>query len=95
MYEVEDLLGVKGDEGSNKFAVNLKYTIDKFSELKATEKRTKTIGAQQRSIQKVTPAEEETYDENSNPLHDELEQIRQRRKQAEKELEEIRKLLQE
>lgn len=95
MYEVEDFLGVKGDEGSKKYALNLKYTLDKFSELKATEKRTKTIGAQQRSIQKVTPTSEETYDEDSNPLHKELEQIRQRRKQAEKELEEIRKLLQE
>jgi chaperonin cofactor prefoldin len=46
-------------------------------------------------MQKVTPKNEETYDEDSNPLHEELEQIRQRRKQAEKELEEIRKLLQE
>jgi len=95
MYEVEDFLGVKGDEGSKKFAVNLKYTLDKFSELKATEKRAKTVGVQQRAIQRVTPADEETYDEDSNPLHEELEQIRQRRKQAEKELEEIRKLLQE
>ena len=95
MYEVEDFMGVKGDEGSKKYAINLKYTIDKFSELKATEKRAKTVGVQQRAIQKVTPADEETYDEDSNPLHEELEQIRQRRKQAEKELEEIRKLLQE
>ena len=95
MYEVEDFMGVKGDMGSKKYAINLKYTIDKFSELKATEKRAKTVGVQQRAIQKVTPADEETYDEDSNPLHEELEQIRQRRKQAEKELEEIRKLLQE
>ncbi len=95
MYEVEDLLGIKGDEGSKKYAINIKYTLDKFSELKAAEKRKKTIGIQQRAMQKVSPAGEETYDEDSNPLRDELEQIRQRRKQAEKELEEIRKLLQE
>jgi len=95
MYEVEDLLGVKGDYGSNKYAINLKYTIDQFSELKASEKRKKTIATQHRAMQKVTPNTEETYDEDSNPLYDELEQIRQRRKQAEKELEEIRKQLQE
>ncbi|RLC57315.1 MAG: hypothetical protein DRH89_03795 [Candidatus Cloacimonadota bacterium] len=95
MYELEDFLGIKGDEGSKKIAINLKYTLDKFSELKAAEKRKKTLGVQQRAIKKVSPEGEEMYNEDSNPLHEELEQIRQRRKQAEKELEEIRKLLQE
>lgn len=95
MYELEDFLGIKGDEGSKKYAINLKYTLDKFSELKAAEKRKKTVGLQQRAMQRVTPRLVDTYDEDSNPLHEELEQIRQRRKQAEKELEEIRKLLQE
>jgi len=95
MYEFEDFLGIKGDEGSKKFAVNINYTLDKFSELKASEKRKKSAAAKQRAIKKVSPSDENTYDEDANPLHDELEQIRQRRKQAEKELEEIRKLLQE
>ena len=95
MYELEDFLGIKDDMGSKKYALNLKYTLDKFSELKAAEKRKRTVGVQQRAIQKITPEDEETYNEDSNPLHEELEQIRQRRKQAEKELEEIRKLLQE
>lgn len=95
MYEVEDFLGIKGDKGSKKYALNIKYTLDKFSELKASEKRKKTVASKQRAMRKVSPDTEETYDEDSNPLHDELEQIRQRRKQAEKELEEIRKLLQE
>ena len=95
MYEIEDFLGIKGDDGSNKFAVNLKYTLDKFSELKASEKRKKTVGVQHRTMQKVTPNTEDTYGEDSNPLHEELERIRQLRKQSEKELEEIRKLLQE
>ena len=95
MYEMEDFFGIKDDLGSKKYALNLKYTLDKFSELKASEKRKKTVGVQHRAMQKVTPNTEDTYGEDSNPLHEELEQIRQRRKQAEKELEEIRKLLQE
>jgi len=95
MYELEDFINVKGDESSNKYAINLKYTLDKYSELKASEKRKKTSSVQQRAIKRVSPSGEEVYDEDSNPLRDELEQIRQRRKQAEKELEEIRKLLQE
>lgn len=95
MYEMEDFLGIKADQGSKKYAVNISYTLDKFSELKATEKRKSSSVEKQRAMQKVTPANEENYDEDTNPLRDELEQIRQRRKQAEKELEEIRKLLQE
>ena len=95
MYELEDFFGIKGDLGSKKYAVNLKYTLDKYSELKASEKRKRTSSVQQRAIKRVSPSGEEVYDEDSNPLRDELEQIRQRRKQAEKELEEIRKLLQE
>ena len=94
MYEIEDYIGMKGDEGSNKLAINLKYTLDHFSEMKASEKRKKTISQRSRSMERTTP-DVDTYDEDSNPLRDELEQIRKRRKQAEKELEEIRKLLQE
>jgi hypothetical protein len=94
MYELEDYMGMKGDEGSQKLAINLKYTLDHFSEMKASEKRKKTISHRSRSMERTTP-DVETYDEDSNPLRDELEQIRKRRKQAEKELEEIRKLLQE
>lgn len=95
LYEVEDFFGIKGDGSSRKYALNIKYTLDRFSELKASEKRKKTIATHQRAMKKVTPETEETYDEDANPLHEELELIRQRRKQAEKELEEIRKLLQE
>ena len=95
MYELEDYIGMKEDIGSKKLAINLKYTLDHFSEMKASEKRKKTISQRSRSMEKTTPEEVETYDEDSNPLRDELEQIRKRRKQAEKELEEIRKLLQE
>ena len=94
MYELEDYMGMKGDDGSQKLAINLKYTLDHFSEMKASEKRKKTISHRSRSMERTTP-DVETYDEDSNPLRDELEQIRKRRKQAEKELEEIRKLLQE
>jgi len=94
MYEVEDYIGMKEDAGSQKLAINLKYTLDHFSEMKASEKRKKTIGQRSRSMDRTTP-DVETYDEDTNPLRDELEQIRKRRKQAEKELEEIRKLLQE
>ena len=96
IYEVEWTLGFNGNDRGQKYMVNLKYTLDKFSELKASEKRKKTVATQHRAMQKVSPENnEETYEEGSNPLYEELEQIRQRRKQAEKELEEIRKLLQE
>ena len=83
---------MKGESSSTKLAINLKYTLDKFSELKAADKRMKTVAP--RTIHRTKPGVEE-YDEGTNPLMDELEQIRKRRKQAEKELEEIRKLLQE
>ncbi|MCD4796905.1 MAG: hypothetical protein K8R49_07050 [Candidatus Cloacimonetes bacterium] len=92
MYELEDYLQAKGDESSTKFAINLKYTLDHFSELKASEKRKKTVAPRTRT--RTTP-NTEIYDGDANPLREELEQIRKRRKQAEKELEEIRKLLQE
>ncbi|MCK4312983.1 MAG: hypothetical protein KAW88_09645 [Candidatus Cloacimonetes bacterium] len=90
IYEIESLIGI--NEKGQKIAINLRYTLDKFSELKAADKRIKTVAP--RTIPRTKPGVEE-YDEESNPLMEELEQIRKRRKQAEKELEEIRKLLQE
>lgn len=92
LYELEDYIKLKAESSSTKIAINLKYTLDKFSELKASEKRQKTVAPR---IRHRTKPEVEEYDEESNPLKEELEQIRKRRKQAEKELEEIRKLLQE
>ncbi|MDO9577775.1 MAG: hypothetical protein Q7J16_07815 [Candidatus Cloacimonadales bacterium] len=90
MYHIEDFMGSKG----NKFAVNLQYTLDKFSEKKASEKRKKLQTSRYMSGNTV-PGSGDSYYDGTNPLLDELEQIRERRKQAEKELEEIRKLLQE
>ena len=90
LYELEDYIKMKDESSCTKLAINLKYTLDKFSELKAADKRIKTVAP--RTIPRTKPGVEE-YDEESNPLMEELEQIRKRRKQAEKELEEIRKLL--
>ena len=90
MYHAEDFMS----SSSSKFAINLQYTLDKFSEKKASEKRKKLQASRYMSNSSVTGSSDSYYD-GTNPLLEELEQIRERRKQAEKELEEIRKLLQE
>lgn len=92
VFRLEDLASGKLGE---KFAFNLKYTLDAFSELKIDERRTKASTS--RYIQnRAVPGSGSYYEQGgTNLLQEELEQIRQRRKQSEKELEEIRKLLQE
>lgn len=89
LYELEDYLGAKDGGGSKKVAINLNYTLDSFSDIKVTEDRKKTKSAD--SLHNVSPTGTQ---EGKNALKEELEQIRQRRKQAEKELDEIRELLQ-
>lgn len=76
-------------------ALNLQYTLDNFSEKKASEKRQKLQTNRYMANTSVSGGTGENYYDGANPLLEELEQIRQRRKQAEQELEEIRKLLQE
>ena len=90
MYHAEDFMSAS----SAKFAINLQYTLDKFSEKKAAEKR-KKLQASRYISNSTVPGSGDNYYDGANPLLEELEQIRERRKQAEKELEEIRKLLQE
>lgn len=94
MYELEDYFGIKGDKSSNIFAANLVYTLDQFSDIKISEQRNKVIAPKAITSTTAKPSPQ-SYEEGSNPLREELELIRQRRKQAEKELEEIRKLLQD
>jgi hypothetical protein len=89
-YQVESI--AKGD--GSYIAVNLQYTVDKYSAKKAAEKRSKLLPSRYMNSNTV-PGSGDSYKDGSNPLLEELEQIRERRKQAEKELEEIKKLLQE
>lgn len=85
VYKFEELIrSTNGD----KFALNVCYTLDALSEIKASDKRRKV---------QISDYNNQRYtgDKESDSLENELEKIRQRREQAEKELEEIRKLLQE
>jgi len=93
IYEIESIMGV--NERGTRIALNVGYTFDQFSDVKAAERRKPVEVTPGRTYQ---PAEtgRESYQQATpmdNPLMDELEEIRKRRQQAEKELEEIRKLL--
>ena len=98
MYELEDYFNIKGTNvdnqrnGSTKFAVNLKLAIDKYSDVKYAERNKVTLVTKKKT--KFTPKYPE-YNADENTLSEELRQIRERRKQAEQELDEIRRLLQE
>lgn len=82
IYRLEELVKT---QDAQRYAINISYTLDSFSEIKASEKR--------RKISYGNYLNSRPYNEGES-LEDELERIRQRRLQAEKELEEIRKLLQ-
>ncbi len=80
-----------------KLALNLKYTLDVLSEVKAAGKNkryspTAEIVPERRGSRVMRKTTESTGE---NPLLEELEAIRAKRRQAEKELEEIRKVLEE
>ena len=98
VYRLEDFFKDK-DSGNygQKFAIGIKYTLDTFSDIKASQKDgylKSTVPPKERTMTRTLP-ETPSVDYDSNPLLEELRLIRERRKQAEKELEEIRKLLQE
>lgn len=97
LFEIEDFFNIKDDNSGRKFAVNLKYTLDVFSQVKASEK-----DSYQKDLAPQTPRPAtQTYrpaaisDTEEDSLLQELRKITERRKEAEKELEEIKKLLQE
>jgi len=88
-YRVEEL-----DRRELKYAVNLIYTLDNFSQVKLSDEN---YGHAKRGTvvpgkQIITKKGDVVY---GSPLLDELEAIRERRKRAEKQLEEIRELLKE
>jgi len=110
LFELEDYFGIKNnddlpyDTSGNKFAINVKYTIDNFSSVKAGNKDSyqrdiaqtgKPKKQQAASLPDYLDATDEATDDNEDALLNELRKITERRKEAEKELEEIRKLLQE
>jgi len=85
IYHFEDLISTNSGD---KYAINVKYTLDALSDLKASEKR--------RKVSMAHYMNNRTYmGEEGSSLEEELERIRERREQSEKELEEIKKLLQE
>jgi len=93
LYELESMLGIN-DKG-NRIAVNLGYTFDQLSDVKAAEKRKPTeltLGSQSTNMG-PNSAYQQQANPSTNPLMNELQEIRKRREQAEKELEEIRNLL--
>ncbi len=93
LYEIESMLGVN-DRG-NRIALNLSYTADQFSDIKAAERRKPITVAPVANNANIRP-QKTTQTQNAssgNPLLKELEDLRKRREQAEKELEEIRNLL--
>jgi hypothetical protein len=102
VYRLEDMFKNKDNAYyGQKFALGIKYTLDKFSEVKASDKerpgyQPASPRVKQRTIA-GSLADTEAVESSGevNPLLEELRLIRERRKQAEKELEEIRKLLKE
>ena len=102
VYRLEDYFKKKGDENfGQKFALGIKYTIDKYSEVKAADKNRSFKFNTAPKVKKTPHRKILTNDTNnqsidaSNPLLQELERIRKRREQAEKELQEIKKLLEQ
>ncbi len=101
MFEVEDYFKIKGDNSGYKFAFNLKYTLDMFSDVKARDKdRTREVNypiGRSKAVETFKQQEQKTQQQNTSndPILEELKKISERRKQAEKELEEIKKLLEE
>ncbi len=102
VYRLEDMFKDKDNPYyGQKFALGIKYTLDKFSEVKAADKQRPGYQPASPRVRQRTIAgsisETESIESSGevNPLLEELRMIRERRKQAEKELEEIRKLLKE
>lgn len=91
VYRIEEI-----DRRDPKFAMNLMYTLDYFSDKKSADK-TRQINPRQT----VTPETEyivrpggETQ-MGSNPLQDQFDDIRARRESVERQLEEIKRILEE
>jgi hypothetical protein len=89
-YRLEEM-----DNNDAKIAVNLVYTLDKYSQIKNAEKRRQfTYGSTFTTRQgKVISRESQQADQ--NPLLQKLDEIRAKREKSQKELEEIRKILEE
>lgn len=89
IYKLEEL-----DRRPMKFALNLKYTFDMFSNVKFGEARNKTGYRQVMSSgQRIMNVDD--FSNSNNSLDSEIESLRKQREQTEKELEKIRKLLEE
>lgn len=96
LFEVEDYFKIKGENSGYKFAINLKYTLDAFSDVKAKNKdrmfESNTSTGRTRAYQSFKDNKQPV---SNDPVLEELKKISERRKKAEKELEEIKKLLEE
>ncbi len=101
-YRLEDYFKEKNTSNyGQKFAIGIKYTLDKYSEVKAADKNRTfkfnvTPKVKKRTVKSIiTEGTDKSAVNTTNPLYEELERIRKRREQAEKELQEIKKLLEE
>ncbi|MCD4828720.1 MAG: hypothetical protein K8R90_04720 [Candidatus Cloacimonetes bacterium] len=97
IYRIEEIGRSEAGRDKVKFALNVRYTLDYFSEIKAAGKYaqfnpTAEIRPDQRRRAEVR---RETGAAGENPLLEELEAIRARRRQAEEELDEIRRVLED
>jgi len=97
LYRIEEISRDEGDRTTPKFAINVRYTLDYFSEIKAAGKY-----AQFNPVAEIRPDQRrqesvrrDTGATGDNPLLEELEAIRAKRRQAERELEEIKRVLEE
>ncbi|MBN2461068.1 MAG: hypothetical protein JXB60_05620 [Candidatus Cloacimonetes bacterium] len=96
VFEIEDIFDIKEEDSGNKYAINIKYTLDAFSEVKASEKESYQKQFAPQTYRKTTSIYPSTVtDTEQDALLEELRKITERRKEAEKELEEIRKLLEQ
>ena len=97
LYRIEELGRDESGRTMPNFALNLRYTLDYFSEIKAAGKYAQfspatDIRPDQRRREEVR---RDTGAQGDNPLLEELEAIRAKRRQAEQELEEIKRVLED
>jgi hypothetical protein len=89
-YRLEEM-----DRRDPKFAANLMYTFDHFSDIKSQEKKRQFSYGSTLTNNQGKVISRQSQEAERNPLMDKLEQLRADREKKMKELEEIRKILEE
>ena len=89
VYKIEEL-----DRRPIKLAFNIKYTFDMFSKIKFKDSKNKASYKQVMSTGRRVMTSDD-FSTSGNPLDTEIENLKAKRLQTEKELEKIRKLLED